>query len=444
MHHADFRPSFVTNCITGFRTFFLMVLTATPMVGRPGLAFGQESHSKKEVFQVNQKTTILKAETSFNTDNGEFFNNLVGFGQDFDGSLFKDQNEFPWKLSYRLWANQNSQKRFRSIEEKILEKLIAHISTSWSTSRITVGYQELTWGENLVMPILDVVNPRSMIHPYGYYDPAAKIPQFLWVVEWPFDSFKLDLIANPFPTSMQHPDQVVGFNVKEPESRPRGLKSAEYGTRITVVTDALETKLYAYRHGSRIPAYTFLPYSSGDSAAPDVQADERLSNTLGLSSSYASYQLLFRGDLAVHQDNPATNIGTEVESSTTRQWILGLSTITMDQQSFGFELHGETWDQAPLVYNTNALVDADPKSAAFYWAALLANLNFFKSRVQPNLVYFHGLNSSDSLMRINTSLAVDDNSTVVVELLRTNTKTSSPKMLLSQRDTLSLRWSLVF
>lgn len=435
--HPSCHPLFVVI----FVLFFMDIFINTELRAQ---STPPSDTSQNSALRIGPVSNYLKAESTYDTSAGKFISNLIGFGQDFEGSIQKKNREFPWKIRYRFWLDREKLSPPYNPSYRMIERILAQIAASFGSTRVSIGMQEVTWGENLIMPILDVVNPRDITHPYGYYDSQSKIPQPLLVIDQPWEEHRLEFIFNPYPFPMKYPDEVAGRRVKTEKRPPPSSEYWEYGSRLVLVHDAFETKFYYYHHGIRTPTFLFLPYSSGDTDRPDIQATSFMSDTFGSSISFATFQWLLRGDLALHNRNPSTNISTQVETTTTTQAILGLSTTTLAQQTIGAEFHFERWEKAPLAYQQQAIVEEKPDPSQFTWLGLIANLNFLNSKINPNLVYFHGLDSEDSLLKTDLRFTLDSQSTLALEWLSTSVKTKSPKLLLGARNSISTKFSYIF
>jgi hypothetical protein len=392
-------------------------------------------------FAINLKASSYKLVTSSvnydhsqNLDDGRTDTSMFSFHQQHEWTLGEEAESAKAFLQYRLRVDAADKASYQNIDADNMEKLIAYVEKPWGNFKLSVGNQEVTWGENLVLPILDVVNPRDLDHVRGFYDPAAKQPSPLLNLGWLVEGWQLQLLAAPLPVKSRQPDTVGDFGLQDGRQY-EWTKDAEFGGSAGYLYNGIDTRFYYYKHWPREPSYRFLPFSAED----DITIDEAMVETSGVSSSYAAFDWLLRWDLARHQNFAVTSIAPTLERINLTQSILGFTWTSQDQQSFSLQWHSDLWDRAPEAFTAGPWIE-DQKNIAFMnWAGLNMNLNFMQSMFEPQVFVLRGLNNADQLLRFIVLANVTDHLTIGTEYQKTYAETTSPKLLLSKVEALNLR-----
>ena len=307
-----------------------------------------------------------------------------------------------------------------------LKEVIATGEKSWEGSSLKIGAQRVTWGENLLLPILDVVNPRDVTNPKGYYDSSNKLSVPMVQSMWLAGDYSLQLIYVPVTRKSKNPKDIGEFSVKPIEYR-EWSESYEYGFRPTILWGATEINLYYYNHWQRIPSFVFTPVSG----RYDLREDEARVLTKGFSFSHSHDAVVVRGDVAVHDNFPATTVAHEVTRMKLIQGILGAEYATLSQMGFGLELHMDEWEHAPDSFTDDALVSIDDGPRQMQW--LGTSVRKSADDWEGQAAYFEGLDNNDKLTRLKLTYFPNDDYDIDFELVKTEVNTTSPKFLLSQR-----------
>ncbi|WP_141734661.1 hypothetical protein [Oligoflexus tunisiensis] len=338
-------------------------------------------------------------------------------------------------LQYRLFVDGAEAATYEEPGFRNVEKLIAFVEKPWGDFKLNVGLQEISWGENLLLPILDVVNPRDVGYLRGFYDPGAKQSSPMILGEWRSGAFDAQLILVPLAVKSRQPEKIGDFGIAD-ERRYRMGRDSEYGGRVGMFLDGIDSKVYFFRHHPREPAYRFQAFSGEE----DVIIDEEMVDTSGLSLSYAAASWLLRADLAWHRNFPATSVASEVERTGLGQSIVGLIYTTDDGlQTLGVELHNDLWETLPEAYSKGAWTETERDQTLLSWLAFTANLSFFQTLVEPQVFYLQGLDNSDRMVRLILSSHVNDSISIGSEYQKTEAATTSPKLLLNNKETLAVR-----
>jgi hypothetical protein len=338
-------------------------------------------------------------------------------------------------LQYRLIVDGEDTRTYEKPGSHNVEKLIAFVEKPWGDFKLNIGWQEISWGENLLLPILDVVNPRDVGYLRGFYDAGAKQSSPMVLGEWKSGAFDAQLIAVPWAVKSRQPDAIGDFKIAD-ERRYEVGRDSEYGGRLGLFLGGVDSRLYYFRHHPREPSYRFQAFS-GDT---DIIIDEEMVSTSGLSLSYAEAAWLLRTDLAWHQNFPATSVAADVERTRLAQSIIGLNYTTDDGlQTLGVELHNDLWETLPEAYSKGPWTESDRDQTLLTWMAVTANLSFFQSLVEPQIFYLQGLDNKDRMLRLILSSHLSDSISVGSEYQKTEAETTSPKLLLNNKETVALR-----
>lgn len=386
-----------------------------------------------------QSSGSLGLESAYDRKGDEFSHNQLALEQNHLWLLASDAEAAKFRFSLRLMIDAEKENSYQKPGERNIEKLLAYVEKSIDDFKLSFGYQEVQWGENLLLPILDVVNPRNLESIRGYYDPNAKLASPMLRVEWARDNWDAEGIVVPLPTKSRQPLAVGDYGLEDQRRYEMGPDS-EYGMRLGTLRDGINTKIYFFRHHPREPSYRFRAFDGVQS----ITIEEEMVDTSGLSLSYADYSWLLRLDLADHRNFPATSIAPKVERSRLEQGILGLTWTSDAQDSIGVEWHNDYWQDLPDVYAPGAWVERKEAQSYLSWLGLTANLSFNNARYEPQIFFLKGLNNNDSLLRVIAPMNLDDAMTFALEYQRTHAETTSPKVLLSQTESLSWRLTYAF
>lgn len=338
-------------------------------------------------------------------------------------------------LQYRLIIDSEDAKTYDQPDHHNVEKLIAFVEKPWGDFKLNLGWQEISWGENLLLPILDVVNPRDVGYLRGFYDAGAKQSSPMLLGEWRSGAFEAQLIAVPWAVKSRQPERIADFKIADERHYEAG-RDSEYGGRLGLFLGGVDSRVYYFHHHPREPAYRFQAFS-GDT---DIIVDEEMVDTSGLSLSYAEASWLLRADVAYHQNFPATSVAAEVERTNLGQSIVGLTFSSEDGlRTLGVELHNDLWETLPEAYSKGAWTEAERDQTFLSWLAVTANLSLFNSLVEPQFFFLQGLDNNDRLLRLILLSHVNDRISLGSEYQKTEAATTSPKLLLNNKETLALR-----
>lgn len=350
-----------------------------------------------------------------------------------------DPSAARFKLRYRLLVDSERQDTLKALDQDNVDKLLAYLEKPMDDFRISIGLQEVTWGENMLLPILDVVNPRNVDAVRGFYDASAKQGSPMVQLEWLSGEWEAQGIFVPTPQKSRQPESVGGFGIND-QRQYRYPKDAEFGGKLGFLHEGVDTRVYYFKHHPREPSYRFEAFSSDR----EIQIDEEMVETTGATVSYAGYNWLFRGDFADHRNFAATSLAPKIERTRLDQAVLGLNWTSDSQQSLGVEWHNDFWEHLPDAFKQGAFVEKSASLQHMSWLGVTANLNFWQSKLEPQVFYLKGLNNNDQMLRAILQSNVSDHVTLGLEYQKTHAETTSPKLLLSQTEALSMRCTWAF
>ena len=249
-----------------------------------------------------------------------------------------------------------------------------------------VGVQEIAWGETFGQPIVDIVNPRDFRDPLMLDMDWLRLPVFCANLKLLFESFRLQVVATPYPRNNTVPDakspftffpaQTAGFPVRPQKDFPLTNWGAdgEYGGRVSFLFGfGLDVSAFYFWHWNRRPTYQVVV---GDDLAPALQPVQERIHSAGLSFSKAFGSLVLRGDTAVHVNEPwQTSDPTQIKHITHVQAVIGLDYTTESQWMFGVQYHFEMRGTDQFLNSASARIA----------------LSFFDGHLEPEIFAFIGL-----------------------------------------------------
>jgi len=395
---------------------------------------GDEPRSEllPKTYQSSQNR--LGFESAYDNKKKDLSLGLFAFEHASQWAFSEDSSAVKLILRCRLLIDANFLRSLHDPELRQFEKLIAYVEKPWNNFKFSLGWQELSWGENLILPILDVVNPRNLTALRGFYDPTAKQASPMLLMERRDASWEMQMIVVPLPIKSNQPKEIADFGIKD-ERQYRLLEDSEYGGRLSWLNEGLDTRFYYFKHQPREPSYKLNAFSGVE----ELDIVEEMVETTGLSMSYAGYSWLFRGDLASHKNFPATSIASQVERTRLDQTILGLSWSAETQQTIGIEWYNDLWQKLPDAFTEGPWVEKKKTQRYMNWLGLNANLSSAGSMWEPQIFYLKGVNNNDQMIKFSLQANINDHVTVTSEFQKTETETSSPKLLLSRTEVWMLR-----
>jgi hypothetical protein len=267
---------------------------------------------------------------------------------------------------------------------------------------LTVGFQEIPWGETFGFSILDLVNPRDfrdplILDPSWTRLPVMALNQQLFLGAWTFQS-----VFTPIPRGNLFPAPGSAFDITSGASGIPGvtlqdspapdigswnsgvLSHSEFGEKINYLFEnGLDFSLLYFRHWNRNPLYALDPLTAGTSiASPTFSLRPVVTqvHTLGSTASYAFGNYVLRNDSAVNLDQP-------LPTATLGSWRQG----TQWQNVLGLD---RTFDSD---WTVGAQWQAEVRefTGALSWGSARVTKSFFRNKFEAELFVFKGLGNSE-------------------------------------------------
>jgi hypothetical protein len=287
----------------------------------------------------------------------------------------------PDKISaeYRAWGDF-SYLRSNSGQKDSINLRTLKLAWTGETWNLTVGLQDIVWGETFGERVVDLVNPRDYSD-YLLTDLSwAILPVWSINLQKFLDPFSFQLVYTPLTVRDDLPDQVAGVPIVDNTQNPRAFADAEYGGRAGVLLpEGTDLKAYYYHHFNRIPvvkATALSPTQEAFSVLPPEMID-----TYGASATHVLGPFVLRGDFSYNHDQllTAVNYGSPVAGNPLHL-VLGSDWTADDQSTLGLQFH----------------YDSDPRDASpLYWASTQAKLHLLDGKLAPELLIYKGINNRD-------------------------------------------------
>lgn len=362
----------------------------------------------------------------FDTEDG-IQNDIVYYEEDRRISLSSAYTS--WSLHVRLrlrYDFQDHEKKGKLTKNNINRELL-YASKSFEKSSLKLGLQELTWGESLIFPIIDLVNPRNVLYPKGFLDSSSKlsVPMINYEIYSTYGNIQLLFI--PVSRVSDLPDSIGGFDV-EPVDSQLIYKSQEYGMRYKFPLDSLDLNLYVLRHRNREPSFVFKPFDDGT----DLKLSTTHLTSFGLSSSLGGLTRVWKLDTRYTPHQNLSGIVRREEVRNLTQAMVGVDQALGIDHTVGVELHYDNWGIMPEAYNSDAFAQSKDIDGNLYWAGLNIRSNFFNQKLKPQIVHFQGINNKDRFSRFKLTGELGDQLQISCEYQESKVASSSPKFILSQ------------
>lgn len=285
---------------------------------------------------------------------------------------------------------------------------------------LTLGKQQVVWGQADGLKILDVVNPQDFREFILPDFEVSRIP--LWTVnaEAPVGPVVVQLLWIPDPTYHELPesDAIFAFtsprlvpppppgvpvNLRDPD-RPRRLVSdSDAGVRISAFRGGWDLTLnYLYFYDDR-PVLRARPGLVGGLPGLVVTPEYERSHLVGGSFSNAFGDLTVRGELGYQferwlpSDSPRSGDGAVRVQDLS--YVIGLDWFGFDETLLSFQLF-QSWltRQAPGLIRDR--LDTN--------VTLLLQREFWNDRLAARGIWIHNVNQGDGLVRPQLQYEVND------------------------------------
>jgi hypothetical protein len=303
----------------------------------------------------------------------------------------RSRASYEFKASFRAWGDFNERLDGKATGD--IEPRDLNVSMAQDFFKLTLGYQEVSWGETFGFQILDLVNGRDLSDPLILDTGWIRRPAPLVNLQFFTDRSSLQLLANPAPSLHRFPrpdsqfDPAAGAYISmgqdylKHDDQPPG--EPEYGARASYLLPfGVDLGLIHYRHYNRNAVFVVAPGVLNPLELRPVA--ERVQST-GLSASYALDRFVFRGDVVHHDGQPlvSTAPGEVVLGGSQLRTVAGVD-FTYDDLALGFQYQGD-FNRAP----------APVLNERMSWLSARMMVSFFERKFEPELFVFHGLDNQD-------------------------------------------------
>ncbi len=300
------------------------------------------------------------------------------------------------QLALRMAVRLRSDARFiQNDADKPLDFSPRALNVQWNTDygQMTLGLQEVEWGEAFGFKVADVVHPYELSDYLLANTVEAKIPLALVDVLFIFGPVKLELIFSPFPRRSSIPESIQGIRTTGPEDEDEFLDKPEFGGRLGYThSSGIDLKPFFYSHGNRLPLFGL-----GMSAAgPVMTAVQKRVQTFGLSASQATEKMVYRGDVTYTIDQPAGLVhANEIPLTNRLQAVFGADHSTESgDTNIGVQVQTDHWNEKPLGQDKRSLT----------WWAFRYQSKFFGGKWEPQAIFWHGIGNHDAWLQLNSNI----------------------------------------
>lgn len=285
---------------------------------------------------------------------------------------------------------------------------------------LTLGKQQIVWGQADGLKLLDVVNPQDFREFILDDFSRSRIP--LWTVntEIPINDAMLQLIWMPdqtyhalpesnslyaFHSPLLVPNVPPGVNVNlQPIDKPNNFfADADYGARLSQFVGGWDVTLnYLYHYNDNPVLFRHL--TSGSEPAVTITPRYERSHLIGGTFSNALGDFVLRGEVGYSTDRYFMVKGIDdrngVNKSDEFAYVFGLDWSGMTDTFFSAQLF-----QSNLINHHPELVRDKVDTTLTF----LARRNFINDTLVAEVLLIHSTNNSDGLIRPKVSYEWHDN-----------------------------------
>lgn len=411
----------------------MKTISALALFTMSAFAYGQDGS-----IEIHSRNKAISGAYTILSDSDGLLNSVAYFEGSHEISL--DQSPGAWKLNirYRLRID-GADDEVSKLSEKNLNREAFYLTKSLDRGNLKVGIQEITWGESLIFPILDMVNTRDFTYAKGFLDADSKQSNAMLNYEMFSDYGNIQLLYIPRARASTVPTEIGDFTLDSGEEA-KFIEDHEYGFRMRAPSDFFDLSLYYLNHFNREPAIKFNPFSGGD----DLILSKRRLNTFGLSSNVATETRIYKAELRHTPDQPISGVVRVEEDRNLTQSMFGVNQAIGLNYSLGLEVHYDNWGIMPDAYNSDAFASAKEVSGDLLWVGMNFNSSFKNGLITPQLILFKGVGNEDVFGRLKSDFVIADDYELGVELQASKVSSSSPKFILSQAVRLLLEFKAFF
>lgn len=330
-----------------------------------------------------------------------------------------------------------------------LQRAVDLKELTWTYSRkkskISIGFQEVAWGESFGFFVSDLVNPRDYRDPLWNDMSWVRLPQFMLQTHYFMGPASLQLIFVPQPRSMMVDTAFLSslstVFVRQPkEFDMSGIgPDSEYGARLKYLFEnGLDLGAFVFRHWNRMPVYALSQCLGVGSCALSV--DKKITS-LGLSGSYSENAWVLRFDAVRNYEEPQQDSHFAQPRLQDRTDLIA----GVDWSPVGASGEGQ-WTLGGQ-YQSMSLTD--PVSGmTSHWLGFMLRRSFDSSGLSLETFLFEGIGNPDLWFQPQLTLNLSQSSTLTLrfDLLRSETDTSVRTLLayFKDEDRMLIHWNMKF
>lgn len=255
--------------------------------------------------------------------------------------------------------------------------------------KLRLGFQEISWGENLGFPIADIVDVRDLRDPLLLDAEWVRLPSFSANLQVKLGDVRIQLLATPIPRATPLPDSTSPLSLLPPQFRgipvtpapgfsiDRLGRDTEAGGRVALPIGAgIDLSVEYLMHWNRTPVFEAELTPTG----PALSVVQDRVHTFGLGFNKAFESIVLRGDALLTLNDP--HQGTAIGPAPVgfhAQAVLGADYSTEDHLVIGAQ------------YQIDATSDW-----TLHWVAAHAAKGFFDGKLQPEIFVFRGIGNDDT------------------------------------------------
>lgn len=258
---------------------------------------------------------------------------------------------------------------------------------------LTLGYQELSWGESFGFNYADIVNPKDNKMTFYSNSSETKIPILLTNFKNFFSNGSLQLLYSPepkfnrqLPISLFTSSLFPALNIDSKAARSPGFfKENEYGGKFSYEIKGYDFSFFYFDYLDRNAHYTL---ANINNSTLTLQENHARIKSLGLSlSTTINEAYVLRSDLVIHKDkifNQASGLMLNSTKRSNSEAVISLDTPTFDQ--FSFAIIG-----ASSILNEK--LDDGFRSKNQYYSIIKISYDFLEDKIF-DLSYTHQYNEN--------------------------------------------------
>jgi len=327
----------------------------------------------------------------------------------------------PGELSQETTSRLSKRVRLGRHAELELRELFAAgpVGPAW----VTVGKQQIVWGEADGLKVLDLVDPQSFREFILDEFEDSRIPLWALNVEVPVGEAQLQLIWQPDPTfdDLPRPDGRFALTaprflpallpgtlpvVQDPKRPQNLIKDGDAGARLSGQLAGWDWSLNYLYHYDDQPVF-FAKRVAGPIPKVVYTPDYRRTHTAGGTFSNAFGDLTVRGELAWQSDHFLSTRNARdsdlVVNVPQLRYVLGLDWFGFEDTFLSFQVF-QSW----LLQKPPGLLQ-DPRETAI---TLLVRRELWNQQLRLEMIWLHSLKDMDGLVRPKVSYEVRDGLTV--------------------------------